>query len=309
MKKTNLSALTLLALGMAGFGNQAIANETANYRIYGMLNVGVQHSDYVDGALTEVESYASRFGLDGSYRLNSGVELVYQLEWQVDVTDLGGSGNLNSRNQFIGLQGDFGRILAGRLETSTKFTQGGYDIFGDLPGDISSVLAGKSDLGNAVGYSSASFNGLQAHATYVFSESHGESDGQSAALTYASDMGWSIATSFDRDIDNFDIDRVVAYGSIGAARVGVLFQQQKNLLTGEKADGFSVNAGYRVGDWFFKTQYQTLDLEAGKDSRWSVGADYILSEKTKLFIWFTDSDNKSTDISESFAGIGLSHSF
>ena len=311
MKIAKKSILTLAFLST--IPAQAYANELPSMNWYGLLNVGVQQSDYDTTNQAEVVSYASRFGVKGSSELSSDLNLIYQLEWQVDVADLGGSDNITSRNQFIGLQGNLGTFKLGRLETATKFTQGGYDIFGDFSGDISGVLAGKFDLSDSISYSSINVNGFQFHANYIFSETDGVSDGKSAALTYGdaglTNQAFFVAAAFDRDVADFDIDRIVGYGLIGDTRIGVLVQQQTDLLTGAEGDGFSVNLTKPVGKFDLKTQYQALDLDQGTNSSWSFGADYRLTEKTTAYAWFTDVDKEVIDSQEQFFAVGLIHRF
>src|SRR5690606_21322893 len=99
-----------------------------------------------------------------------GLEVIYQLEWEVDVADLGGDDNIKSRNQFVGLRGSFGEVTVGRRDTAVKLLQSGFDPFSDYEGDMKHIFAGKNRTKNTISYFSPTFNEFQLAASYVFSE-------------------------------------------------------------------------------------------------------------------------------------------
>ena len=81
--------------------------------LYGKINVALDkiHEEAGDKQW-EVNSYASRIGVKGKGSAGDGFEAFYQLEWEVDVAD-NAKDNIKSRNQVVGVRGDFGEVFIG----------------------------------------------------------------------------------------------------------------------------------------------------------------------------------------------------
>jgi predicted porin len=123
----------------------------------------------------------NRIGVKGSEDLGGGLKAIYQVEFEVYLTDQDGylaDGELHQtphfsgahysnhtirmRNSFVGLAGDWGTFLVGRHDTPLKISTLKLDLFKDTLADYNSTL-GFSDLrpDNAVAYISPSFSGFQ----------------------------------------------------------------------------------------------------------------------------------------------------
>jgi major outer membrane protein P.IB len=116
MKKT-LIALTLAALPVAA---------SADVILYGQIKAGVEVSQTktkVNGVETksdtgsEIADFGSRIGFKGHEHLGNNLNAIWQVENSVNVA---GSGDWAGRESFIGLEGNFGKIRAGKLETQLK---------------------------------------------------------------------------------------------------------------------------------------------------------------------------------------------
>ena len=116
MKKT-LIALTLAALPVAA---------SADVILYGQIKAGVEVSQTktkVDGVETksdtgsEIADFGSRIGFKGHEQLGNNLNAIWQVENNVNVA---GGGDWAGRESFIGLEGNFGKIRAGKLETQLK---------------------------------------------------------------------------------------------------------------------------------------------------------------------------------------------
>jgi len=174
-KLTNKRNLALLAALPAAIlaANLAYADDVT---VYGKINVSDQHSNLkaaTNGVSTTyqdnyaLDSNASRFGVMGNGALgDSGLKGVFKIEYQVAVdsgdngktsgiTGAGGQGfELKQRNVYGGLQGDFGTVIAGKFDTTTKVVGDQVDMFHDLIiGDIKNVVVGEDRLDNTVMYS------------------------------------------------------------------------------------------------------------------------------------------------------------
>ena len=75
-----------------------------------------------DTSSTAVESHASRFGVKGSVDTDSDTSVIYRFVWQIDMTDESKSSNdhIKSREQYVGLKGDWGQLRIGRDDSPYK---------------------------------------------------------------------------------------------------------------------------------------------------------------------------------------------
>jgi predicted porin len=290
-------------------------DESELFDFYGKLSVGVQYSDLDDGTDSDKEltSYASRFGVKGSTKLEGDLEVIYQLEWEVDVTDLGGSDNIKSRNQFIGLKGAFGEVTAGRRDTALKLLQSGFDPFSDYEGDMKHIFAGKNRMSDTISYFSPSFNNFQVAASYVFAEDDLVDDGMSMTVTYGdkkfTNTDFYVGFGVDDAVKGKDIVRAVAMTKVGTTQVGVLWQDQEDVDGTNQADGYVANVVQPWNEFTFKLQYQIMDFADGDESSLAAGVDYKLGKNTKLFGWYTGRDLDNVDAEQRYVAFGIEHKF
>ncbi len=75
---------------------------------------------------------ASMIGVTGSHDLGNGMTALYKVNFNFFSDDLANPGEQNTlkdRDQFIGLKGDFGTVLAGTMNTPYKSTTASWDPF------------------------------------------------------------------------------------------------------------------------------------------------------------------------------------
>lgn len=313
INKVSLIAVSVAAAVMSV--NVVAQEESELFDFYGKISVGLQHSDLDDGTASdkELQSYASRFGVKGSSQLQDGLEVIYQLEWEVDVADLGGSDNIKSRNQFIGLKGNFGEVTLGRRDTAVKLLQSGFDPFSDYEGDMKHIFAGKNRTKNTVSYFSPTMSEFQFAASYVFAEDDAVDDGVSMTVTYGQKSmkttDFYAGLGVDRDVNGKDIVRAVAMTKVGTTQLGVLWQDQENIDGTGQADGFVANVVQPWNDFTFKAQYQMMEFTDGDQNSLALGADYKLGKNTKLFGWYTGRDLDNVDAQQRYVALGIEHKF
>jgi predicted porin len=276
--------------------------------VYGKVNISAQSADEGEGSFTELKSNASRFGVKGDLKLDNDMEVLYLLEWEVDVADLSGSDNIKSRNQYLGLKGDFGTVLLGRNDTALKQSQGKIDIFGDYEADIKGLWKGENRMSNTVSYFSPTFSGLTLGVTYVAEDEVDGEDAQSVSLSYGDSnlkkSTWYASLAADFDMKGYDTQRLSVQGKFDALVLGAILHRQEASTGGSKKDGAMVSAAYTINKVVLKAQYQTLE----DDDSISIGADYKLGKSTTAFIWYTDRQlDQSED--ESWLALGLEHKF
>ncbi|MCW8090385.1 porin [Alteromonas sp. ASW11-130] len=296
-----LSFAVLSALGMSSVYADSLS-------VYGKVNVSGQMSDEGEGSYTELKSNASRFGVKGDYKLTENLEAVYLLEWQVDVADASGSDNLKSRNQYVGLKGDFGTVLVGRRDTVLKDLSKPADMFNDYEGDLKALWKGENRMSNSVTYISPTFSGFTGSVTYIAEDEVEGSDGVSAALSFGDKKlkksNLYAAVAIDSEVKGYDAQRAIVHAKFDDWTVGGILHNQEAVVDGKSENGFTLSTSYSFNDWKFKAQHQTLE----DDSSTSIGADYKLAKNTKAYVWYTDAALENSE-DKNWLGVGLEHKF
>ncbi len=237
---------TLLALAVAGV--VAAPAAMADVTVYGLAHVSL---DNVSGdLLTEqglaVTSRASRVGVKAAEDLGGGLTAVAQMEWQVDMADNGGAGNLTSRNQIVGLAGGFGTVAVGRHDTPYKMSTGSLDVFADTAADYNTIIGAtglENRASNAVAYLSPDFNGLSFQAAIVAADLDTDADGEddntadatSVAVQYKAGPLFLAAAmeSFEDEAsdggDGHSGTRLGVGYDAGVAKIGFVYETASNI--------------------------------------------------------------------------------
>ena len=300
MLRTTLLATSILA----AFAAPAFAGTD----LYGKVNLSIQSSDDGTDSKTELKSNSSRFGLKGKEKLESGLTLVYQYEFQVDVSDESGEKNLKSRTQYIGLKGDFGEVLLGRNDTMLKKSQGKFDVFSDYEADIKNLgWKGENRMSDSITYKTPKFNGVQFGVSYILDE-----DNDDAATSISATYGDSAlkkgkyyaAIAMDSEVKGYDATRITFGTKVSNVKLGAMYQTQENIVDGKEKSGLLVSAQYKMGKYNLKGQYQTLEDDSGL----SIGADRKLGKNTKAYAFYTTFNFDAAE-DESYLALGLEHKF
>ncbi|WP_417686720.1 porin [Pseudidiomarina gelatinasegens] len=315
--KNKLFLTSAIAAAVALSAQPAFAeDQPLAWDIYGKINVSLQSNDLDDGngSQTDMVSNSSRFGIQGGTQLNDDLEVIYKLEWQVDLADLGGSDNLKSRNQYIGLKGNFGEITIGRRDTVLKTIQGDIDVFSDYEADVKNIFEGENRLNSSVSYYSPAFNHVRFALSYIASDDPLVDDGISTGVSYGDegldDTSFYLGAAIDREVDGYDIERLVGYTKVSEAVVGLMWQQQEQVDGTAEADGYVASIKYPYQNFTFKAQYQMMDFSVdGEQKSLAAGVDYKLGKNTKVYSWYTGRDLESIDVNQSYLAIGIEHKF
>lgn len=301
MKKTTV----VLVMAMAGVATV----QAEPVQLYGQLNVSAQSSDEGEGRFSELKSNSSRFGLKGDYELEDGLKLVYQLEWGVDLADVGDGDNITSRNQYVGLAGNFGEIRLGRHDTALKDAQGKVDLFSDYEADVKNLWKGEVRASDSITYYTPTYNGFGVHLTYVMEDAADAEDAYSAAVYYGDenlkDSNFYAAVAIDAEVAGFDAMRVQAQGKVAGFKLGAMYHTQENIISGLEQDGWLVSGAYPLGKTELKAQYQTLE----DDNAISLGADYKAGKNTTLFAWYSSFNLDTPTPDRDYLAVGIKHKF
>ena len=131
--KKSLIALTLAALPVAAM---------ADVTLYGQIKAGVEVSRTKEKKVsvqagksettksksktaTEIADFGSRIGFKGHEHLGNNLNAIWQVEQNTSIA--GGDSGFANRESFIGLEGGFGKVRAGNLNTTLKDSSDSID--------------------------------------------------------------------------------------------------------------------------------------------------------------------------------------
>lgn len=182
----------ILSAAIAGVlaGSMAFA-ANADVTVYGMVDLSIDSNDADSGWLDagdngddiNMNSNNSHLGVKGSEDLGGGLSAIFQLEYQVDPsgTDSAAQTLTTGRDQWVGLEGAFGKVRFGSMSTTYKASGAMIDplynsaLQGRSWGLQSNLHNGAGANGegratNAIGYDTPDFNGLSGALTYSFDD-------------------------------------------------------------------------------------------------------------------------------------------
>ncbi len=172
----------IIALALAGLASSAAFAQT-NVTIYGRADMGYVYRGGEDGGTRNANgSYtpmradgrgeiasgvasASRIGFKGTEDLGNGLKAIFQAEFGVNMD--AETGFANTRNAYVGLNGGFGTVVAGRLDGIRYNVFGKYDAFANgYIGNFTQMTAQVDRANSAIAYISPTFAGLTATLAY-----------------------------------------------------------------------------------------------------------------------------------------------
>ncbi|MDX1696536.1 MAG: porin, partial [Ketobacteraceae bacterium] len=266
MKRKLLPLAIGAAIAMPGV---AMAQPT----VYGKVNVTVESYDFdpegdaSDYDQWEVNSNASRLGVKGSEKISDSLSAVYKLEYETavddgsaDETDDGDGLVFKQRNIYGGLKGGFGEVIVGKFDTPTKTSQNKVDLFNDMKlGDIKNVIVGEERASNSIQYTTPDMGALVAKVSIMPGEGEcdegaaddcddGLADGVSASVAFEQD-GIYAAIAADKDVDGYDLIRLVVQANIDALQLGLIYQtaEEADGDDPEEQDGYILSGAMKVG--------------------------------------------------------------
>jgi len=341
--KTKSLIHSLISLGLLGISATALAEPT----VYGKANISLNKHDAEDVSGTlednwQLNSNASRLGIKGDLELDNNLKAIYQLEYEVALDDgehgikvdadcddddttkdesCKGSGSaFKQRNIFVGIEGDFGQVIAGKHDTPLKLAQGKVDRFNDLTlGDIKEVISGEVRADNIVMYTAPKMGDFEGILAFIPGEGteatddNGIADGFSGSLNYKKEAYW-VSLAIDSEVDGMDNTRLTAEYSFEKAKLAAMLQDGEDVAGTTESTAYLISGEYMVAErWTAKAQYSTnTDDTAGTEidtSMFTAGADYKLGGKAKVFAYVSSWETDASDEEQSNFGLGTEVNF
>jgi predicted porin len=339
MKKTLIAIAALAAT--SAFAQSSVT-------MYGVVDAGVfntKANDVSQTALTNGAHTSSRLGFKGTEDIGGGLKGNFGLEagLSVDNGGLGGaSGNTSatagtnqifSRGAFVGLEGGFGKINAGKISTHSNshilaYTPGATNIAAVSFRTAATTSSGWLD--NTIEYVSPTMAGLTARVLHTTGNSAAtgaegiteatkkQGNGQEFGLAYANGpLTAGIYTATRKTTASNTIEAktsgVGATYDFGVAKVGFTSNKSDpdNTAANDKLEGNSFAATYPVNanvtlSGFYGVAKKLAATET-KATFTSLNLDYALSKRTVAYTNYTTVKNSGGGTT-SLAGMGTSNS-
>ena len=285
----------IIALAIAA-ALTAPAMAFAEATVYGQVNLAVEMVNDGRTASTttnQLNSYGSRFGLQGSEALDGGMSFVWQLEGGVNVDDgTMTGGQVFDRESHIGLtSASMGTVTAGLQASPYKAMSRRLDLFGDSVADTRNglgaarILGGGHDISpqNAISYMTPSMGGFTVVAATVFGAeaaqvNAGVADKKGSALGLAAmyDQGPIFAMLA---IDN------AKRGTPGSGQLGV------GGAVDSTDDAFKVGGSYTMDAITVNAVYENIKTTTpaveAKNTNLYLGAKFSLSSTDAVKLAYT----------------------
>jgi predicted porin len=300
----------LLTLSFAFVLIYSFSNQVhADINFYGKINVSLEDVDSKDANETDFQNNASRIGVKGSYDLSSSLKLLFQIEEEIDPTDLRADGDkvFKERNTFIAISGDFGKLYTGTHDTAFKQSQLKVDLFNDTRADIKYILRGENRMNSFVGYVSPDLiDGLNISINSI-SQSTG--NGESSAFNYSKN---DIKASFaiEQNIKGYDGKRFSVMLPLGEIDLGLIYQSSRKLSSGKSFSGHVVSMKRKISDKgsiYIQNAKSDMRVVSGKQN--SIGYSHKINSSTKIFAHYSSLRKQDSNDNITFISTGLEYKF
>ena len=325
----------LLATAIAAL---SVSAAQAAPTVYGKAFVTVDYEDIESNAgdsdSLQINSHASRIGFKGSEAMTANTDVIYQLEYGVDI-DADDSKTFESRDTFLGLNNkNFGEFRFGRNQSSLDrinnvvTADGGYwDNLGETDNMVDS---GRID--NSMIWTAPKYQGLplQVSAMYAADEDDNSGDGFGVAAMFDQGTGFTAGVAYDKDLNlgngkyaqTGDIIRGTATVDLSKfaavpVKLGALYQVADIDDADKKEKGFVVSAAMGLQN-FAKpatvyAQYNNTSNLRGLDGidtdQIVVGGKYFYQPNMIMHAYAGQNDNDLNDKETLAIGGGLEYLF
>jgi predicted porin len=330
---------SLIALAIAGLA-AAPAFADSNVTIYGLIDYGFGMRSGDSGLQTRCQTggtavqtagcskqefvsgvaYGNRLGFKGSEDLGNGTKAIFELEMGYNLTtgnnSIGGggysdgaNGGLFRRHSWVGLTGDWGTVVGGRVDGARYGVLGKYDPFENgTVANAGSIQVHAQRADNAIAYITPNYEGLYAVVAYT-----GQLTGTPNAYNNGDVRLWavqpnyingpiSVTLNYERaTVHNSPVNATIniyvagASYDFGVAKITGYWEHVKtNTDTGTPPGGaLADQTSWLIGGIVPITENDKLravyidynDKTTAADScrKWGIGGMHFLSKRTNLY--------------------------
>ena len=299
--------LKLLALAVATLGSTT-AFAQSNVTIYGSLDVGFAHmsssglksANVVDNGLNA----PSRLGFKGVEDLGGGNKALFTLEYNIAPDQNSGVGDAASKTQwtgsqarqtFVGLTGDFGTVVAGRLQTAgfnfacayNPVAGGAFNNTDRMKAASLLVCGNPGRADNAVAYVAPTFGGLS------LAVNHARVTENAATQPAGND---AYATLLSATYNNGPLQAGGVYSKIS----------MKNTVVSDDVREYGLGASYDLNVAKLFAMYQNKKVDnVNADSKWAVAVTVPVSTAGLVKVSYGRNSIKSTAADDNSSAYSL----
>jgi predicted porin len=298
MKQTYLvAALALLAAGTV--------SAQSSVTVYGRLNTSLeeQKNIAVAGSQSVMQNNASRLGFKGVEDLGGGLKAEFLLEHRFNAdTGTQTSGAFWAGDSYVGLSGGFGGIKLGRLTSAAYFATADYISYHnhDTGTSEDKLYTYLGQNANTIAYTTPSLGGLTAEVSISAAEGATKNNKVlGLALNYGAGP-FGLGLGYEKN--DGDKDQQIAIRAnyeLGSLLLGAYYQRSEDKGPGGlgKRDAYRVSAMLSAGASEFHANIGMADdwsrLNNSDATQYTVGYNYNLSKRTKVYGFYTVTDNSS----------------
>ena len=308
--------------------------------LYGKAHVSfgtVSEDSGTDTSSTAITSHASRVGVKGSIDTESGTQVIYNFEWEIDIadtskdstsvtgtdTDTSGdfdevtaksSNHLKARKQFVGLKADWGQIRVGRDDSPYKVAgKKNVEHLSDTWADFNNIIDKGQDTRND---DSISYRNKMGPGKLMIAYAAGDDDaaaenaGESTSIAYDMKMGnigFAIAQqTIETSTTNDETGLKLSFGyKMGATQLGLMYENVEDDGTmDDKNTYFSVK--HKLSDtnsvvFAYGTKDQGLTDDA---TMTAVAFNHKLGKKVSVYALWADGSDNGLNAASKLAGDG-----
>jgi predicted porin len=318
-----IAALSTLAAG------SALAQ--SNVTIYGRLNESVERQKTTTGSTstsaTVLQNNASRLGFRGTEDLGGGLKAGFTLEHRFNadtgqITNAPAGFWAGAGESSVNLSGAFGMIKLGHYTSEAYFaTSDATDLLNHGTGTSSDALYKYlNDDNNKVSYRTPSIAGLTAEAAILLREAAQPKHAYDLAVNYAlGNLG--VGLGFERAPSKDTQFAVRGSYSFAPFTVTGYVQRFKNDSISKSKTIARVSGQYDIGAAELHAAFGTAGQidgagtteDEGKARQFTLGANYNLSKRTKVFTFVNQTKVSAVDANPSTKftalSLGVRHNF
>ena len=309
-----IQRLMLAVLAVCG---TSAAMAQSSVTVYGRVNTTIENQK-VSGqnSVTGMYNNASRIGFKGVEDLGNGLKAGFILESGFDsdtgagsAWTHGGAGGMTfARQSEVNLSGNWGMVRLGNFTPESYFATADYigmhnhdtgtssDAFYQDPVWFGGSQAPNLSTKNKIAYRLPTFGALTVEGAVSLHEraAAGNKNGYDLAANYAAGA-LALGAGYSQVGDDKQLGLRAAY-TVGQFTLGGYYQRNDEALKGTR-NNFRVAGMYVLGASEFHVNVGRANAWSKVDNsgalQWTLGYNYNLSKRTKVYGYFTKVDNKS----------------